>query len=319
MTLLLRTSPFGPSLSVMSGGNNSRKDDSKNIRLEAIADFLEDQQQSECSATELGFVWTAGDRLLTFATSSEFLSEALKRPNISAVLLDSSVRSDTSASKGSQRVIRVRDARLNFFRLHNSLRAEMSFSATQVDPTAKIHPTALIDEVGVTVGANTTIEEFVTLKSGTSIGQDCVIRAGSRLGSDALDIKTDEVGNPYMTDHLGGVQVGNNVEIGHNSVVDRSIFRQTATVIGDHTKIGCLSNISHGVQLGAKNRIAAGVKICGSAVVGEDNWIGPGAIISNLLKVGSRNYIALGAHVLADLEDDWKVVGIRVFKDRKLF
>jgi len=241
------------------------------------------------------------------------------RPNISAVLVDSSVDSTAVASAESDRIIRVHNARLNFFRLHNSLRSEISFPKTTIDSTATVHPTAVIDDTGVSIGANTVIEEFVTLKSGTSIGQDCVIRAGSRVGSDALDIKTDEDGNPYMTDHLGGVRIGDDVEIGHNSVVDRSIFRQTATVIGDHTKIGCLSNISHGVQLGAKNRIAAGVKICGSTVVGEDNWIGPGAIISNLLKVGSRNYIALGAHVLADLENDWKVVGIRVFKDRKLF
>ena len=56
-----------------------------------------------------------------------------------------------------------------------------------------------------------------------------------------------------------------------------------------------------------------------STVVGDDNWIGPGAIISNLLNVGSRNYVALGANVLSDLEDEWKVVGIRVFKERKLF
>lgn len=117
-----------------------------------------------------------------------------------------------------------------------------------------------------------------------------------------------------MTDHLGGVVIGEFVEIGHHTVVDRSIFRQTCTEVGAYTKIGCLSNISHGVRIGIKNKITAGVKICGSTVIGDENWIGPGAIISNLLTVGSRNYISLGANVLSNLEDDWKVVGIRVLR-----
>jgi UDP-3-O-[3-hydroxymyristoyl] glucosamine N-acyltransferase len=73
------------------------------------------------------------------------------------------------------------------------------------------------------------------------------------------------------------------------------------------------------VRIGKRNKVTAGVMICGSTVVGDDNWFGPGAIVSNLLKLGSRNYVALGANVLSDLEDEWKVVGTRVFRDRKLF
>ena len=289
------------------------------ISLAAIAEHLLDPDRVETEATELGFVWSPGDALLAFASSAEFVNDALSRVNIAAVLVDSRVDLDELEGVDMSRIFPVRNARLSFFRLHNSLRSEMHPQPSVISASARIHPTAVIDPNGVEIGDNVIIEPQVWIQAGTVVKAGAVIRAGAQLGADALDIKEDEDGLPYMTDHLGGVIIGENVEIGHHTVVDRSIFRQTATEVGAHTKIGCLSNISHGVKVGVKNKIAAGVKICGSTVVGDENWVGPGAIISNLLTVGSRNYVALGAHVLANLEDDWKVVGIRVFKDRKLF
>lgn len=289
------------------------------IDLSPISHALVSPETVVSNALDLGFVWTTGSSLLTFATNATFVEDAASKSNIAAILVDSEVSLGRPATDFRPQLIFARDARLNFFRLHNSLRPTLEFSPSVIHESSDIHPNAVIDEVGVQIGQNCVIEPGVTIQRGTIIGDSTVIRAGCHLGTDALDIKDDENGNPMMTDHLGGVYIGSNVEIGHNSVVDRSIFRQTTTTIGDFTKIGCLSNISHGVQIGTRNKIAAGVKICGSTVVGDENWIGPGAVISNLLRVGSRNYVALGAHVLSDLEDEWKVVGIRVFKDRKLF
>jgi acetyltransferase-like isoleucine patch superfamily enzyme len=291
----------------------------KELDLSSIREHLVNSNEIATKAHDLGFVWTIGTSLLTFATSASFVEDAASRSTISTILVDSEVSLHKPMSEFRPQLFFVKNARLNFFRLHNSLRQTLKFEPSNLHKSSRIHPSAVIDEYGVEIGQNCQIEPGVTIQRGTKIGDNTVIRAGCHLGSDALDIKDDESGNPVMTDHLGGVVIGSNVEIGHNSIVDRSIFRQTSTFIGDFTKIGCLSNISHGVQIGVRNKIAAGVKICGSTVVGDENWIGPGAIISNLLKVGSRNYVALGANVLADLEDEWKVVGIRVFKDRKLF
>jgi UDP-3-O-[3-hydroxymyristoyl] glucosamine N-acyltransferase len=289
------------------------------ISLLSIRQSLVGTSKTDTKATEVGFVWSEGVALLAFASSQEFLMDAVSRPNVAAVLLDSNVQVPNDLAPESAEVFVVNNARLNFVRVHNSLRQYMNFPPSVIAPTARVHPTAVIDEVGVEIGDHTIIEPFAHVQRGTVIGSHCVLRSGVNVGSDALDIKEDENGNPFMTDHLGGVVIGDNVEIGHHSVVDRSIFRQTSTVIGNYTKIGCHSNISHGVRLGMRNKIAAGVRICGSTVVGDDNWIGPGATVSNLLTVGSRNYVALGANVLTDLQDEWKVVGIRVFKERKLF
>ena len=289
------------------------------ISLECIKEALVDPSRTTTKATELGFVWTPGDALLTFATSEEFVRDASTRPNVAAILVDAGVTLSENLPEGGPELFFVQNVRLNFFRLHNSLRSKMKFAPTRISPSATVHPTAVIDEVGVIIGDNCIVEPGVSIRPGTTIGNNCVIRAGAHLGTDALDIKDDEDGNPMMTDHLGGVVLGDHVEIGHNAIVDRSIFRQTHTLVDDYTKVGCLSMVSHGVRIGKRNKVTAGVMICGSTVVGDDNWFGPGAIVSNLLKLGSRNYVALGANVLSDLEDEWKVVGTRVFRDRKLF
>lgn len=289
------------------------------LSLEPIQSALLHDEELILPATELGFVWTLGEALLTFVTSRSFLEDALSRSNVKAVLVDSRVDLLDIPNSSGTRIVQIENAKLNFSRLHNSLRQFVAFDETEIDKTSLIHPSALIDPLGVKIGKHCVVEAFTSIEAGTTIGDYSIIRSGCRIGTNAMDIKEDEDGNPYMTDHLGGVVIGSHVEIGYNSVVDRAIFRQTATTVGDYTKTSCLVNISHGVRLGNRNRLAAGVKICGSTVVGDDNWFGPGAISSNLLKIGSRNFIALGASVLGDLKDDAKVVGTRVFNDRKLF
>jgi UDP-3-O-[3-hydroxymyristoyl] glucosamine N-acyltransferase len=289
------------------------------ISLQPIAECLLRPEEDLLPATEMGFVWSPGDALLTFVTSQEFLDDALSRENVTAVLVSENVDIRDLEHASRVRLVPTRNTKLNFYRLHNSLRSQVEHAPSIIDESAKVHETAIIDECGVTVGRNVTIEPFVTVEAGTTIGDNTIIRTGCRLGTNAMDIKDDESGNPYMTDHLGGLIIGENVEIGYSSVVDRAIWRHTNTVVGDHTKTSCHVNISHGVHLGKRNKLAAGVKICGSTFVGDDNWFGPGAIASNLLRIGSKNFIALGASVLTDIDDEAKVVGTRVFRDRKLF
>lgn len=289
------------------------------ISLEPIRSALKEADTLDAPASEMGFVWSPGERLLVFATSRDFLEDALARPNVSSILLDDTVTFDRHLTPHGAKIIRAANAKLNFYRLHNSLRSTINFPPSKIHESAKIHPTAFVSDVGVSIGRNCVIESHVSIEAGVTLHDNVIIRSGCRIGSDAMDIKKDEDGNPYMTDHLGQVEIEHDVEIGSNSVVDRAIFRQTRTRIGAYTKMGCLVNISHGVQIGMRNWCASGVQICGSTSVGDDNWFGPGVIVSNLCSVGSQNYVSLGSHVLSDLADGWKVVGQKIFKERKLF
>lgn len=286
------------------------------LDLTSISELVLDGS-TQANADELGFVHSRGHRFLTFTTHPSFYESAILNPDITAILWDS--RNALPQSNQGKQIILVRDAIFAFGQLHNSLASHISFRPNKIHPMAKIHPLASLPSEGIEVGENSVIEAFVSMEPGTTIGNNTIIRSGARLGGDALDIKRKTDGTYLMSIHLGTLNIGDNVEIGHNSVVDKALFRHQTTSIGDETKIACLCNISHGVVLGRANKIAAGVKICGSTTVGDENWFGPGVIISHLRKVGSRNYFALGSNVLSDVEDDWKIVGNKVFKDRKLF
>jgi acyl-[acyl carrier protein]--UDP-N-acetylglucosamine O-acyltransferase len=285
--------------------------------LEPISSYLVEKNIMAADADELGFVHWEGHRFLSLVGDPKFFETAKNNPFITAVLWDS--KNPLPDESFGKQIIPVNSALLAFGELHNSLATSIYFDNNDIHPSAKIHPSAVIAEVGIKIGPNVIIEPFVSIESGTAIGSNSIIRAGVRLGGDALDIKRRSDGTYLMSTHLGKLEIGSNVEIGHNSVVDKALFRHQTTTIGNETKIACLCNISHGVIIGKANKMAAGVKICGSTIVGDENWFGPGVIISHLRNVGSRNYFALGSQVFQDIEDDWKIVGNKVFKDRKLF
>ena len=287
------------------------------LDLRSIKDYLVDDIEIVDEADELGFVISHGHRFLTFIGHPKFFDEARQNSDVKAVLWED--KFPTPEDSGRIKIIRVNKAQLAFGVLHNSLRSTIKYDKSSIHPSAKVHSSSWVEDVGVTIEEGVLIEPFVTIFAGTTIRKNTIIRSGVRLGTDALDIKAKPDGTFLMSDHIGRLIIGENVEIGHNSVVDRAIFRHQITTIGDNTKIACLVNISHGVELGKRNKITAGGKICGSTVVGDDNWFGPGVIISHLRKVGSRNYFTLGSSVFEDIADDWKIVGPKIFKDRKLF
>jgi len=268
-------------------------------------------------ADELGFVVHKGHRFLTFLQDAKYLGGIISNEDIVAVLYNDSI--EIEAKSIQARLIPVSDARLAFSVLHNSLRSHYADVESYVSSSAKIDSSVQIPSRGVYIGDEVLIEPNVVIYPGTTISQGAVIRSGAIIGSEALDIREVEDGPFLMSNHLGRVHIGEYVEVGNNSVVDRAIFRHQTTSIGFSSKIGCLVNISHGVKVGAKNKIAGGVQICGGTQVGDNNWFGPKAVVSHMLNIGSNVFVSLGSVVLKDLGDGWKVVNSRVFQDRHPF
>lgn len=288
------------------------------IDLKPVDDFLVDADEDlVVNADELGFVVHSGHRFLTFLQDRSFLSEISANDDIVAVLCSPDLVAD--AQFGKARIIPTTHPRLAFTTLHNSLKPYYQESKSVIASSAQIHPTAQISSVGVVIHEDVLIEANAVILAGTTIGKNSIIRSGAVIGSEALDIRDSENGPFIMSKHLGGVRLDDYVEVGQNSVVDRAIFRHQETTIGFSTKIGALTNISHGVMIGEKNKIAAGVQICGGTRIGDNNWFGPKSIVSHMLTIGSKVFVSLGSVVLQDLQDEWKVVNSRVFRERKLF
>jgi UDP-3-O-[3-hydroxymyristoyl] glucosamine N-acyltransferase len=285
------------------------------IDLAPISNFLKSSQLQLSECDDLGFISSTNPNTLSYISEIEYLDVAENNANVVSVLWDTSLGLPPSSSRINFH--EVSNSKLAFLCLQNSLLR--LYSPNQIAKSASISKTAVIAEEGVQIEEGVVIEDFVIVNQGTQIGSNSVIRSGSVLGSQALFLSNDLDGSLLEMNHLGGVYIGEKVTIGNNCVIDRAIFSSENTIIGDNNKVGSLTNISHGVKIGVSNRISAGVNICGYTQIGNDSWIGPNVTISHMLQIGSRVFFSLGSTVLQDIQDGWKVVGPKIFKDRKLF
>ncbi len=118
----------------------------------------------------------------------------------------------------------------------------------------------------VTIGNHTTIHPHVTIYDTCQIGSNVCIHASTVIGSDGFGYTLDD-GQHLKVPHVGRVIIGDHVEIGANSVIDRATLG--ATVIGEGTKIDNLVQVAHSVQLGKHNILCAFTGIAGSTVSGN--------------------------------------------------
>ncbi len=124
---------------------------------------------------------------------------------------------------------------------------------------------------GVRVGADTTIEYNASIYHGTVIGNRVVIHAGTVIGASGFGFVEQDDGSWRRVRQIGGVDVGDDVEIGANVTIDRAALGMTR--IGDGTKIDNLVHIAHNVEIGDHTAIAAQTGVSGSTRIGRANRI----------------------------------------------
>ncbi|MCX7908412.1 MAG: UDP-3-O-(3-hydroxymyristoyl)glucosamine N-acyltransferase [Ignavibacteria bacterium] len=129
--------------------------------------------------------------------------------------------------------------------------------------------TTLYDNVKI--GKNCLIHSNVVCYYNTVIGDNCIIHAGAVIGSDGFGFIENKDGTYTKIPQLGNVVIGNNVEIGANTTIDRAIVG--STIIEDGVKIDNLVQIAHNVQIGENTAMAAQVGISGSTKIGRRNRI----------------------------------------------
>lgn len=124
-----------------------------------------------------------------------------------------------------------------------------------------------IIEKGSMIGARTRLLAGVTVCHQVTIGEDVIIHPGVVIGSDGFGLVHDE-GQWVKIPHLGSVQIGNEVEIGANTTVDRGALDDT--IIQRGVKLDNQIQVAHNVQIGENTAIAACVGIAGSAIIGKN-------------------------------------------------
>ncbi len=237
---------------------------------------------------KVGTLENASEHDITFLTGSRFLSQ-LPRTRASAVILSAAHRDATSLPRI------VCDNPYAYFARVSTLLNPPSLAAAGVHPAAVVSARAVLgarvsvganaviaDDVrigdgavigaqcfignGAIIGNETRLSAHVTIYHDCQLGARCIVHSGVVIGADGFGIAPEE-GRWVKVPQVGRVIVGDDVEIGANTAIDRGAIDDT--IIEDGVKLDNLIQIAHNVHIGAHTAIAACTGIAGSVRIGR--------------------------------------------------
>ena len=140
------------------------------------------------------------------------------------------------------------------------------------------------------------------------LGRGCVLKENAVVGDLGFGFGL-MAGKPHARiPQLGGVEVGDHVEVGACTTIGAGTVNPTC--IGSGTKISNIVHIAHNCSIGSDVIIAGRASICGSVTIGERCWIAPGATLRNKIVVGDGATVGLGAVVVKDVPAGATVAGV---------
>ena len=168
----------------------------------------------------------------------------------------------------------------------------------------------------ITIGSNTILNAGVRVYDDTKIGNNCIFHSNSVIGCDGFGFAPNNNGDYIKTPQIGNVIIGNNVEIGSCTTIDRATIG--STIIHEGVKIDNLVQIAHNVEIGKNTVIAAQSGVAGSTKIGKNCQIGGQVGFSGHLNIGNNVKINGGSGVFSNLKDNSVVRGNPAF-DASLF
>ncbi len=166
--------------------------------------------------------------------------------------------------------------------------------------------TTILDDV--IIGNNTTIWSGTVVRERCVIGSHCILHNNVSIGADGFGFRPSPDGKGLLKiPHIGNVGIGNGVEVGANSCIDRGKF--SATYVGDGCKIDNLVQIGHNSKMGRSCIMAGASGLAGSVTLGDDVVVGDGACISYHVTLGNGVQVGGGSGVINNVEDVKTVMG----------
>lgn len=199
-------------------------------------------------------------------------------------------------------------------------------------PLPDVHPTAIIDkdaEIAETatigayavidnakIGEGTIISPFVRIYDNVTIGKECFIKEGAVIGGAGFGFERDEDGNRFRFPQIGGVLIGDHVDIGANTCIDRGALSDT--VLEDYAKVDNLCHVAHNAHIGKNAVVVACAEVSGSCTIGENTWVGPNACIRDQRSIGANTMVGMGAVVVKNVGDNevWAGNPAKLFREK---
>lgn len=275
----------------------------------------------------------ASDSQITFIGNKKYIKLWESSKACAAI-----INEDIVLEPGDNRaLIKVKNADISMAELLELFIDETPVFEMEIHPSAVIHATAKIGDgckigagcyIGkeVTIGNDTLIYPNVTILDNTSIGSNSIIWSGTvirercvvgsycilhpnvSIGADGFGFRPSPDGKGLLKiPHIGNVVIGNGVEIGANSCVDRGKF--SATIVGDGCKIDNLIQIGHNSRMGRCCIMAGASGLAGSVTLGDGVVIGGGACISDHVTLGNGVQVGGMSGVINNFPDGAKLMG----------
>ncbi len=176
----------------------------------------------------------------------------------------------------------------------------------KVDPSARVGPFCVVER-GAVIGAQTWLKSHVTVGADCQVGSRCILHAGVSIGADGFGFAPHQ-GQWVKIEQLGAVRLGDDVEIGANSCVDRGALDDT--VIEDGVKIDNLVQIGHNVHIGAHSALAGCAGVAGSARIGRGCTVGGGAVVLGHLSLADGVHVSAASVVMRSISQPGQYSGV---------
>ncbi len=271
----------------------------------------------------------AGEGDLTFIADSAWAA-GWSECGASAALVSRHVDLPHPSPNGHPRaVIRVDDADTAMIAVLERFAPEVETLAEGVHATAVVDPSAVVDPTAVVgpqccvaagcrigprailvagvrlyrdveIGEASVLHASVTVRERCVIGRRTTLHCGVAVGTDGFGYRPSATGLVKVP-HLGNVVIGDDVEIGANTCIDRGKFG--STTIGDGTKIDNLCQIAHNCRIGRSCALSGLVGLAGSVTIGDGTRVGGGVGVADHISIGRGVTIAAKSGVMNDIPD----------------
>jgi UDP-3-O-[3-hydroxymyristoyl] glucosamine N-acyltransferase len=296
----------------------------RSFTLQQIAAQLggEVSGNAEAGISRVGSLAHANKGAISFFTDAKYLSQ-LQNTAASAVI----VRQEHASLTALPKIITENP--YAYFAKVSALLNPATQAEQGVHPAAVVHPEATVPancsvaagvviaagvvlgenvrigagcvlEHGVQVGDGTWLEAKVTIQHDCIIGARCHLFSGSVIGCDGFGY-APESGGWVKIPHVGRVVIGDDVDVGANTTIDRGALDDT--VIENGVKLDNLIHIAHNCRIGANTVIAGCVGIAGSAIIGKQCRIGGAAMILGHLEIADGTTISPGSMIMRSIHE----------------